>query len=211
MRSMKRFAMLLGTLALITASAFAADEYKIDPAHSTVGFNVKHMMVSTVPGRFTAFEGVIVFDEKDPSKSSVTATIKTASITTDNEGRDKHLKSPDFFDAEKYPEIKFVSKKVEKRGDKWVAVGDLTMKDVTKQVEIPFELNKMETPRGKVIGVDGELKINRQDYHVTWQRPLQQGMGVTVSDEVKITLNLEARTAPPAQQQPAAGATPKKQ
>jgi polyisoprenoid-binding protein YceI len=208
---MKRFAMLLGALALITASAFAADEYKIDPAHSTVGFNVKHMMVSTVPGRFTQFEGVIVYDDKDPSKSSVTATIKTASITTDNEARDKHLKTGDFFEVEKYPEIKFVSKKVEKRGDKWVAIGDLTMKDVTKQVEIPFELNKMETPRGKVIGVDGELKINRQDYHVTWQRPLQQGMGVTVSDEVKITLNLEARTAPPAQQQPAAGATPKKQ
>lgn len=208
MRSIKKIAVLVGALAL-SVSAFAADEYKIDPSHSTVGFNVKHMMVSTVPGRFTEFSGTIVFDEKDPSKSSVNATIKAASINTDNAQRDTHLKSADFFDAEKFPEIKFVSKKIEKRGEQWVAVGDLTIKDVTKQVEIPFELNQATTGRGKLIGIDGAVKINRQDYHVTWQRPLQQAGGLTVSDDVKITLNLEARAAAPQAAQPAAATTKK--
>lgn len=213
MRSIKKSIFVLGAIALLSLSALAADEYKIDPTHSTVGFSVKHMMVSNVPGRFTEFTGTITFDEKDPSKSSVNATIKAASINTDNTQRDNHLRNSDFFDVEKFPEIKFVSKKIEKRGDQWVAVGDLTIKDVTKQVEIPFELATLNTPRGKLIGIDGSVKINRQDYNVKWSRPLQQGLGATVSDEVKITLNLEARQAAPAAAQPATapGATTKKQ
>lgn len=204
MRSIKRFAFVFGAVALLSLSAFAADEFNIDPSHSQVGFSVKHMMVTNVPGRFTEFSGKIVFDEKDPSKSSVNAVIKAASINTDNTRRDEHLRSADFFDAEKFPEIKFASKKIEKRGEQWVAIGDLTIKDVTKQVEIPFELAKLDTPRGKIIGIDGSVKINRQDYNVKWNRPLQQGLGATVSDEVKITLNLEARQAQPAAAQPAA-------
>ena len=188
--------------AMLTAAAFAADEYKIDGAHSHASFKVKHMLISTVEGRFGEVGGTIQFDEKDPTKSKVEATIKTASITTDNENRDKHLKSADFFEVEKYPTITFKSKRVEKRGTIWVAIGDLTIKDVTKEVEMPFELNTLKTSRGTVIGATAELKINRTDYHVTWNRALEGG-GVMVSDEVKIEISIEARPATPPPAAPA--------
>jgi polyisoprenoid-binding protein YceI len=182
-------------LAMATMAS-AADEYKIDPAHTSVTFSVRHMLVSNVPGRFKEVSGTIVLDEKDMTKSSVTAVIKVASITTDNEQRDNHLKSADFFDAEKFPEITFVSKKVEKRGDQWVATGELTMKGVTKQIEVPFEFTTVETPRGKVVGASATLKLNRMDYGVNWNRMLETG-GAVVGHEVKIELNVEARSAAP--------------
>ena len=196
---------LVAAVLMLASLAFAADEFKIDPAHSAANFSVKHMMISTVHGRFSAVSGTILFDEKDPSKSSVEAMIKTDSITTDNEARDKHLKSPDFFEAEKYPEITFKSKKVEKRGNQWVAMGTLTIKNVSKDIELPFELAKLETPRGTVIGIGASLEVNRQDYGVSWSRKLDNG-GVVVADTVKIELSVEARAPrPPA---PAAAPAP---
>lgn len=183
---------LFGTLLLLTLSAFAADEYKIDPAHSSVTFSVRHMMLSNVPGRFSQISGTILLDEKDMTRSSVEAVIKTTSISTDNEGRDKDLRGPNFFDAEKYPDATFKSKKIEKRGDQWVAIGDLTIKDVTKQVEMPFEFSKGSTPFGPAIGISSSLKINRQDYHVTYNRVMDNG-GLVVANDVKLELNLEAR------------------
>jgi polyisoprenoid-binding protein YceI len=193
-----KFIRLALATAMMTAAAFAADEYKIDGAHSHASFKVKHMMISTVEGRFGDVGGNIQFDEKDLTKSSVDATIKTASITTDNDFRDKHLKSGDFFEVEKYPVITFKSKRIEKRGSNYVAVGDLTIKDVTKEVELPFELNTLKTAKGTVIGATAELKINRQDFHVKWNNPLEGG-GVAVSDEVKIEISIEAKKpAPPA-------------
>src|SRR5437868_6158644 len=116
----------LGIIALFAlafaVSAVAADQYTIDPAHSSATFTVRHMMISTVPGRFSGISGTINYDEKDITKSSVEATIKTATINTDNESRDKDLRSPNYFDVEKHPDITFKSTKVEKRGNQLVAI-----------------------------------------------------------------------------------------
>jgi len=186
----------LSSIAIVAlaGSAFAAEEYKIDPAHSSATFTVRHLMISNVPGRFANVTGTIVYDENDVSKSSVTATIPTNTINTDNDGRDKHLRSADFFDVEKYPEMKFVSKKVEKRGNQLVAIGDLTIKDVTKQVELPFEVVKAKTPFGVVVGATGATKINRKDFNILWSRTMDGG-GAVVSDEVKIEFSVEAKPA----------------
>jgi polyisoprenoid-binding protein YceI len=186
-----------------SATALAADQYKIDPNHSSASFSVRHMLISNVPGRFKDVSGTIVYDEADVTKSSVEAVIKTATITTDNDGRDKHLRSADFFDVEKYPEITFKSKRVEKRGNQLVAIGTLTMKSVSKDIELPFEIGKLTTPRGTKIGVTAETKLNRQEYGVSWSQKLDNG-GLAVGDEVKIELSLEANPAAPAN--PAAGA-----
>ncbi len=197
MRIRNFLGLLLGVMA-IGSSAFAADEFKIDPVHSTVGFNVKHMMVSTVHGRFNDFSGQIVYDDKDPSKSSVKVAIKAASVNTDNTARDNDLRSTNFLDVEKFPEITFQSKSVEKKGDGYVAHGTLTIRGVAKDVDLPFTLNgPLATPRGKLLGADAGLTINRMDYGVSWSRALDGG-GVVVSNDVKIELNVEARTPPPA-------------
>ncbi len=204
MRIHKVLGLLLAAVAAC-GSAFAADEYKIDPVHSSVRFTVKHMMVSTVPGRFADFSGAIVYDDKDPSKSSVNVTIKSASISTDNAQRDTHLRSADFLDAEKFPEITFQSKSVEKKGDGFVAHGKLTIRGVPKDVDLPFTLTgPLTTPRGKMMGADAGLTVNRQDYGVSWSRALDGG-GVVVSNDVKIELNVEARTPPPAAPAPTPG------
>ncbi len=171
------------------ALAQGVEQYKIDPNHSSANFAVKHMMVNTVHGRFTKLSGTIDYDPADPSKDKVTAVIDTNSITTDVAPRDNHLKSDAFFDVAKYPEIKFESTRVEKRGDQLVAIGNLTMKDVTKQIELPFEVAAVNNE----IGVTATLKLNRQDYHVSWNHVAE---GVTaVSDDVNIELNLEAKKA----------------
>lgn len=180
-------------LAFAAALAFvlpvAAQDFKIDPNHSSANFSVKHLLVSTVRGRFaSAVNGTIHYDAADPTKSSVDAVITTANITTDNETRDKHLKSADFFEVEKYPEIKFQSTKIEKRGDGYVAIGDLTIKDVTKQIELPFTVTVADVKGKKKMGVEAStLTINRLDYHVNYDRT-----GTTVSKDVKIDLDLEA-------------------
>src|SRR5579864_4569733 len=134
---------ILGFLLVVVAiagSALAADEYKIDPNHSSVNFSVTHLMVSTVNGRFTSFEGKILYDDKDATKSSVSVDIKTASVNTDNTSRDNDLRSAGFFDAEKFPDITFQSKSVEKKGNDYVAHGTLTIRGVAKDVDLPFEL-----------------------------------------------------------------------
>ncbi|HJX85176.1 MAG TPA: YceI family protein [Candidatus Angelobacter sp.] len=195
---MRKFLGLLLAMLLACGSALAADEYKIDPNHSSVNFTVTHMTLSTVHGRFTDFAGKIVYDEKDPSQSSVSVTIKTASITTDVEARDKHLKSPDFFDAANFPEITFQSKSVEKTGNGFVAHGTLTIRGVSKDVDLPFELKgPVAGQRGKLLAANAVLTINRQDYGVAWNRPFNNG--VVVSNDVRIELNVEAgQPAPPA-------------
>ncbi len=192
---MKLFRALVGS-ALVLAfvqNVAAGDVFDIDRGHSYVGFSVKHMMVAKVRGEFTDFSGKIEYDAENVENSSVSAVIKTASITTESKRRDDHLKNPDFFDVENYPEIKFESTSVKKRDDGFIAVGNLTIRDVTKQVEIPFEvLGVVETARGKRMGIEAVFTINRQDYNVKWSRAMDNG-GVVVSDEVKIEINLEAR------------------
>jgi polyisoprenoid-binding protein YceI len=194
---MRKILGLLLAVVAIAGSALAADEYKIDPNHSSVNFSVTHMMVSTVNGRFNTFEGKILYDDKDVTKSSVNVTIKTASVNTDNTSRDNDLRSAGFFDADKFPEITFQSKSVEKKGSDYVAHGTLAIKGVAKDVDLPFQLKgpvdagKM----GKVMGAHASLTVNRQDFGVS------KGGGM-VGNEVKIDLNVEAHLPPPA---PASG------
>lgn len=181
-------------LAALVPPAVAADTFNFDTSHTNVGFAVKHMVISTVKGRFNEFSGVITYDPQDVTKSSVEVTIKTASIDTGNADRDKHLKSADFFDAEKYPEITFKSTRVEKRGSGYVAHGPLTMRGVTKEVELPFTVTGViNDPWGNTrLGAEVEpVKVNRQDFGVSWSKALDSG-GLVVSDEVSLELAVEA-------------------
>jgi len=136
----KRKALLL--VAMVAFAAFAlAEDFTIDKVHSQVGFSVKHLMISNVNGRFTDFDGTITYDAKDITRSAVKVTVKTLSITTDNAGRDADLHKSEFLDVEKFPVMTFQSVKVEKRGADYILIGDLTLKGVTKRVEIPFTLS----------------------------------------------------------------------
>ena len=186
---MKKLVVLLAVLLAITVPALAVDTYHIDGAHSSANFTVRHMGISTVHGRFADVSGTVLFDAANPTNSSVTAVIKVASVNTDNAMRDKHLNSPDFFDSAKFPEIRFQSTAIKALGgDKYVAVGNLTMKDVTKTVEIPFTLATGKGMKGEArLGVEATLSINRFDYHVAYD---PTGMGV--SKDVNIELSVEA-------------------
>jgi polyisoprenoid-binding protein YceI len=189
----KKVLVLLSSLLVFCAAAFAADEYKIDPVHTTVGFAVKHMVVNTVHGRFTDCNGQILYDDKDPAKSSVNVTIKTASINTENAQRDAHLKSADFLNVEKFPEITFQSKSLEKKADGFVAHGMLTIRGVSKEVDLPFKVNGPINVGGNgLLGAEASLTINRQDYGVAWSQSLAPGE-LVVGNDVKIDINVEAK------------------
>lgn len=184
------FSLLAGIL--LAGSAFGAEEYTLDKSHSSVSFVVKHMVIAKVRGNFTEFDGTIMIDDKDITKSSVKGTVKVASINTDNEKRDAHLRGADFFDAEKFPEITFESKKIVKKDDGHVCVGLLTMRGVTKEVEIPFSITgKIKDPWGNErVGIEASFTINRQDYGVSWSNTMDNG-GLVVSNDVKIELAAE--------------------
>jgi polyisoprenoid-binding protein YceI len=172
----------------------AAGTYAIDPVHTTIGFSVRHLVINNVPGRFREFSGAIQYDPANITTSSVAFTAKSASIDTGVEPRDKHLRSADFFDAVKYPDITFKSTRIEKKGTgEFVAHGDFTLRGVTKQVAIPFKLyGTIKDPWGKLrLGVEAGLTINRQDYGVSWSQTLDNG-GLSVGNDVKITLLVEA-------------------
>lgn len=179
-------------LSLLASFALASDKYMLDKAHTKIGFTVRHMMLSNVDGEFTDYDGEILFDEADPTKSKVNVTINVASINTGNEKRDKHLKSPDFFNAKEFPTITFKSKEVKKTADGFVAIGDLTIHGVTKEVSFPFTLaGPLNVMGHKRFGASAELTINRQDFGVKWNKNLDNG-GLVVSDDVKIRLEVEA-------------------
>lgn len=183
------------TAAVLLAATGAPAEtsaYTIDASHSSVGFKVRHMMVSDVRGSFGALSGTINLDPANIEASSVEVTIDATTITTYNEKRDGHLKSPDFFDVAQYPTITFKSKKVMKKGESWVAVGDLTMRGVTKEIELPFTITgPVAVGQKSLIGVSASTKINRQDFGVSWNKNLDAG-GVVVSDMVTVELEVEA-------------------
>jgi len=185
---------LVATLVLIFSSPlFAADTYTIDVANSMVGFTVRHMLINNVRGNFRDFAGSLFYDPQDITKSSVEVHIKSKSIDTGNENRDNHLRSADFFDVEKFPEISFKSTKIEKSGDGYLAHGSLTIHGVSKDVDLPFTITgTVKDQRGGThLGAEASLTISRKDYGLTWNRTLEGG-GVLVSDEVKIELGVEA-------------------
>jgi polyisoprenoid-binding protein YceI len=166
--------------------------YEVDTAHSSISFAIRHMVVSKTKGEFTDYSVTIKEHPEDIGKSSVTAVIKAASIDTRNEKRDNHLRSADFFDVEKFPEITFKSKKIEKKGDGFVAHGTLTMHGVSKEISLPFTFSeKIKDPYGNTrVGVEINYKLNRKDYGLKWNRTLDQG-GLVVGNEVKIEILLE--------------------
>lgn len=185
---------------LLSASLASAATYKIDPVHSEIGFSVKHLMVSTVRGELTKFEGTVDYDPANVAAAKVDVTIDTASIDTSNEKRDAHLTSPDFFDAERFPQITFRSKKVEGAPGALKVTGDLTMHGATKEVVLDVEgpTDEIKDPFGRTVrGVSATTKIDRRDFGLTWNKALEAG-GVMVGDEVRISLDLELYVAPPA-------------
>jgi polyisoprenoid-binding protein YceI len=186
---MKKINSLLA-LILFVSAAYAQTTWNIDKAHSKIGFNVVHMMVSEVEGNFKDFEGKVVSPSADFDGADIEFVAKVASIDTENENRDKHLKSPDFFEAEKYPEVKFVGKLV-KAGGKYQLKGKLTMKETTKDVAFDVTYGgSIDTGRGSKAGFKLAGKINRQDYGLKWASKLQDGSAV-VSDEVELLIKIE--------------------
>lgn len=194
----KTLAALLAALAILAGLPLAAQEYKIDPSHSSANFTVRHMLVSNVNGRFAKMTGTLYYDEQAPEKSWVKAVIDSSSINTDNTDRDNHLRSADFFEVDKHPQITFESKRVEKRGNGFIAFGTLTMKGVARDIELPFEfLGKVKDPRGRMrLGFEATTVLNRKDYGINWSRLMDSG-GAVVSDNVKINLQIEAIEAAP--------------
>lgn len=192
---------VLATTALLlttTSPAIAAAEtFDIDPVHSSIGFSITHLF-SKVLGSFDEFDGTIVLDREDWSKSSVTVNITTASINTKDEARDKHLRSNDFFDAENHPKITFVSDGARKKGKNKLTVrGNLTMRGITKRVLMDVELlGFAEYYSVERVGFEAKTRVNRKDFEISWNDTLDSG-GFVVGDEVFITLNIEAKKRKP--------------
>ncbi len=170
----------------------ATSTWTIDASHSNVEFSVKHMMVSTVKGRFKNVSGTLNIDEANPSRSEITAAVEVASVETGAEQRDEHLRSDDFFNAAQYPEITFRGTNIEGKGDDWKLAGDLTIRDITKPVvlDVEFEGRAPDAFGGERAGFTASTKINRKDFGVNWNGVIEAG-GVVVSDTVKIALNIE--------------------
>ncbi len=168
--------------------------WRIDPAHSHVEFAVKHLMVATVKGRFADVEGTILVNEADPAGSHVDVNIAAASVDTREPQRDAHLRSPDFFDADRYPYLTFRSSRVVPKGNgEFTVYGDLTIRGVTRPVALEGEyLGTSQSPFGfTVAGFSARTRINRKDFGLTWNAPLETG-GVLVGDEVRVSLEVEA-------------------
>jgi polyisoprenoid-binding protein YceI len=188
---------LLGIFSVVVAAPVPT-KYSADANHSNVGFSVPILDgVSQVRGKFTSFTINLDYDEANITKSSVNAVIKTASISTGIDARDKHLRSADFFDAEKYPEITFQSKRVEKKGKNFLAIGDFTLHGVTKEVTIPFTVTgKFVNPANQQMsaGFSANLTINRRDYGMTWKN---SSIPNFVGDLVNIELAILVKTQAP--------------
>lgn len=168
--------------------------WQIDKSHSTVEFVVKHMMISKTKGRFADFEGTVEFDESNIGNAAVSVAIDVASIDTHDAKRDEHLRSADFLDAETFPQITFTSTEVRSRGgDKFEIVGDLTIRDITRQVVLNAASIGLNTsPWGQqVAAFEASTEINRKDFGLTWNVALETG-GFLVGDTVKINLGVEA-------------------
>ena len=176
---------------------YVTGTWDIDPAHSEVGFVVRHLVVTKVRGRFASFSGTIVTAE-NPLESSVDISVDLHSITTNQEQRDNHLRSADFFEVEKYPTMTYKANGARQDGDKFVLDGELTLKGVTKVVPLTFELNGIgENPMagGTVAGFSGTASINRKDFNVNFEG-VQNGIAI-VSDKVDIHIEVEANLRKP--------------
>jgi|SRR6185295_16077349 len=190
---MKKIVLIAAIIALTSSYASAQIAWNVDPVHSKIQFTATHMLISEVTGEFKKFDGKISSADDDFNNASIEFTVDVNSISTNNEMRDNHLKSDDFFNAEKFPGITFKSKSLRKtEGNNYILTGDLTIRDVTKSVEIPVIFN------GKVTDGYGNLRagfkaagsINRLDYGLKWNKLLEAG-GATVSKDILFTINIE--------------------
>jgi polyisoprenoid-binding protein YceI len=179
-------------IAVASCSFAEVATWRIDPAHSLAHFSVRHLMVSNVRGSFGGISGTVEMDPKDLAKARVEAEVNVANVDTREPKRDADLRSPNFFDVEKYPKMTFRSKRVETAGGKLKVIGDLTMHGVTK--EVSFDVDgpspEMKTPMGTRVGASATAKVNRKEFGLNWNKLLEGG-GAVVGDEVAITLDLE--------------------
>ncbi len=168
-------------------------DYTLDPNHTRIGFSARHAMVTKVRGQFQEFEGTAHVDVANPSASTISVKIKAASITTGQEQRDAHLRTPDFFDTESYPDITFASTNVKRDGSDWTVTGDLTINAVTKPVTIVFEeTGSARDPYGNLrVGFEGSVTINRGDWGLVFNAALETG-GVLVSEKVTLEFDVSA-------------------
>jgi polyisoprenoid-binding protein YceI len=183
----------------MTATAQAAPAagtktaWKLDPSHTIAEFSAKHLMITTVKGRITDIEGTIYTDEKDLNNSSVEATLKAVSLDTRTDQRDQHLRSADFLDVEKFPEIRFRSTRIQGDKQSFKLTGDLTIRDVTKPItlDVEFEGQTKDPWGGERVGFSATGKIDRREFGLTWNQALEAG-GVVVGNDIKISLEVEA-------------------
>jgi polyisoprenoid-binding protein YceI len=196
---MNRKFFAVAALASLAALPLSAETFSIDPAHSEVGFTIRHL-VSNVRGRFNEFSGKVSLDPKNLAASSVDFHIKATSIDTSVPDRDKHLRSADFFDVEKFPEISFKSESIKATGkDKYDVTGTLTIHGVGKKVTLPVSyLGQVKDPWGGTrAGFETLTTLNRKDYGIVWNKALDNG-GVMLGEDVKVDINLETKADTPA-------------
>ena len=190
---MRNLKFLAAILVLVSISLFSQTTWTMDKAHTKVGFSITHMVITSVEGFFKDYDAKITSKDDDFSTAGIDFTINTNSIFTDNERRDNHLRSDDFFNAEKYPQLIFKSKLIKKVGeDKYKLVGDFTIRDVTKEIELDVKLNGIikdgfgNTRAGfKITG-----EVNRFDYNLKWSKTIETG-GLIAGKEVELIINLE--------------------
>ena len=209
MKRKPRFGAIVALLAAAALPVFAETEtFTFDKNHSLVGFRIRHF-VSKVEGRFKDFDGTIWIDRQNPSASKVELTMQTASIDTSIEGRDKDLRSENFFDAARYPTITFKSTKIEPKGkDSYEVTGEFSMHGVTKTITVPvkhggFLKVKGRNGMGEKTGFEINFPLNRKDFGLVWNRPLDTG-GFMLSDDVEINIQVEANKVMPEEAKPAA-------
>lgn len=191
---MKKLLIIIFTL--FTTISYSQTEWKLDKSHSSIRFTTIHMVISEVVGKFNEFDGMIDSPGEDFVGSTIDFKAKVASIDTDNERRDNHLKSDDFFNAETYPDISFKGK-IEKEGDDYFLVGDFTMRETTKQIKFDVKyFGQIATKRGRKAGFKVTGAINRFDYGLKWNSTIESG-GLVVGEEITITCNLELNEVVP--------------
>ncbi len=193
LKGIGQFGMILTVSFGLANGSFAEiSKWKVDHDHSTIGFQVAHMVVSKTNGKFTDYSGVVEMDPEAMEFKSIEATIQTASVTTDHQKRDDHLRSPDFFDVKAFPTMTYKMKSYKKTGDSYTALGDLTLLEVTKEITLNGSFNGVaQDPWGNTrAGFTAEGTINRKDFGMKFSKLLDNG-GLVVGDEVKIKLEIE--------------------
>ena len=187
----RKFLFLVGLAVVLAAQPLFAVKFKVDHPHTNIGFSVKHMVIAKTTGSFKEFEATLELDPTDMSSFSVMATIQAASIDTNNDQRNNHLRSSDFLDVANHPTITFESSELSMMDGNYVLHGDLTIRGVTHAIELPIQIVGPVMAMGNtVVGFAGSVTINRHDYGVSWSRTLDNG-GLVVADDVEIEVNGE--------------------